>query len=53
MAVKILSEEWVKEFGKAINNNPAYKQAAVLWCCVMLLHIDQINNIKKDKKYKL
>ncbi len=29
--MKILSKEWLEAFGNAINNNPAYKEAAEWW----------------------
>jgi putative sterol carrier protein len=29
--MKILTEEWLKAFGKAINDNPAYRESAATW----------------------
>lgn len=38
--IKILSEEWVEAFGKAINANPNYKPSALTWEGDMLLAIE-------------
>ncbi|TKJ23535.1 MAG: sterol carrier protein [Promethearchaeota archaeon Loki_b32] len=38
--MKILSEEWVEAFGKAINENPDYKPSALTWEGDMLLVIE-------------
>ena len=38
--VKILTEEWVKAFGIAINENPNYKPSALTWEGDMLLVIE-------------
>ena len=38
--VKILTEEWVKAFGNAINENPNYKPSALTWEGDMLLVIE-------------
>ncbi len=38
--VKILTEEWAKAFGNAINENPNYKPSALTWEGDMLLVIE-------------
>jgi len=38
--VKILTEEWVKAFGNALNENPNYKPSALTWEGDMLLVIE-------------
>jgi putative sterol carrier protein len=43
--MKILTEEWVEEFGKAINNNPDYKPSALTWEGDMLLVIEPSGNL--------
>ncbi|MBD3194915.1 MAG: sterol carrier protein [Candidatus Lokiarchaeota archaeon] len=53
MTVKILSEEWVKEFGKAINNNPSYKEAAAWWTGDMLVHVEPSGPLDHDVKFFL
>lgn len=50
MTVKILSEEWVKEFCKALNNNPNYKEAAAWWTGDMLLDIQPSDPLDHNVK---
>ena len=41
----IFSEEWVKAFGKAINDNPNYKPSALTWEGDMLFVIEPSGNL--------
>ena len=43
--LKILTEEWVEAFGKAINENPNYKPSALTWEGDMLLDIEPSGNL--------
>ena len=38
--MKILTEEWLEAFGKAINDNPAYRESAATWEGDMLCVIE-------------
>ncbi|NVM38306.1 MAG: SCP2 sterol-binding domain-containing protein [Candidatus Lokiarchaeota archaeon] len=46
--MKILSEEWVEAFGKAINENPDYKPSALTWEGDMLLLIEPSGNLDHE-----
>ncbi|MFX1314740.1 MAG: SCP2 sterol-binding domain-containing protein [Promethearchaeota archaeon] len=46
--VKILTEEWVKAFGDAINENPNYKPSALTWEGDVLLIIEPSGNLDHD-----
>jgi len=46
--LKILTEEWVEAFGKAINDNPNYKPSALTWEGDMLLVIEPSGNLDHE-----
>jgi len=46
--VKMLTEEWVKAFGNAINENPNYKPSALTWEGDMLLVIEPSGNLDHE-----
>ncbi|MFX1410848.1 MAG: SCP2 sterol-binding domain-containing protein [Promethearchaeota archaeon] len=46
--VKILTEEWVKAFGDAINENPNYKPSALTWEGDVLLVIEPSGNLDHE-----
>ena len=48
--MKIFSEEWVKAFGKAINDNPNYRPSAITWEGDMLFVIEPSGNLDHTVK---
>ena len=46
--LKILTEEWVEAFGKAINKNPNYKPSALTWEGDMLLVSEPSGNLDHE-----
>ena len=46
--MRILTEEWVEAFGKAINENPNYKPSALTWEGDMLLLIEPSGNLDHE-----
>lgn len=46
--MKILTEEWVEAFGKALNENPNYKPSALTWEGDMLLLIEPSGNLDHE-----
>ncbi len=48
--MKILTEEWVKAFGEAINVNPNYKEAAAWWEGDMLLRVEPSGPLDHEVK---
>ena len=53
LLVKILTEEWVKAFGKAINDNPNYKPSAATWEGEMIVRVEPSGLLDHEVKFYL
>ena len=51
--MKILTQEWCDAFGEAINNNPAYKQAASWWEGDMLCVVEPSGPLDHEVRFFL
>lgn len=51
--MKILTEEWLDAFGKAINDNPAYHEAASWWTGDMLCVIQPSGPLDHEVRFFL
>jgi putative sterol carrier protein len=51
--MKILTEEWLEAFGDAINNNPAYREAASWWEGNMLCVIQPSGPLDHEVRFFL
>ncbi|MFX1495154.1 MAG: hypothetical protein ACFFBZ_12785, partial [Promethearchaeota archaeon] len=51
--MKILTKEWLEAFGKAINDNPAYHEAASWWTGDMLCVIQPSGPLDHEVRFFL
>jgi putative sterol carrier protein len=49
--MKILTQEWLDAFGKAINDNPAYRESAATWEGDMLCVIEPSGPLKREARF--
>ncbi len=49
--MKILTKEWLEAFGKAINDNPAYRESAAMWEGDMLCVIEPSGPLDHEVRF--